>query len=141
IFYVLYFLLNSYMGWYKLSLFYLLVCFFLFAITFVLGNRHMGAINCIKIGCFSFQPAEITKILFVFFIASYQVNDRFLDKLKKHKIYKYKEYFLLIIMYMIIGLFFIQRDLVMAMFMYGVFLVNQLIHDDDIIIIFINLGL
>lgn len=141
VFYIVYFLLKSYKGWSKLTLLYLIGCFVLFGLTFVLGNRHMGAINWIKIGGFSFQPAEITKILFVFFIASYQVNDRFLDKLKKHKIYKYKEYFLLIIMYMIIGLFFIQRDLGMAMVMYGVFLVNQFIHGDDKKLIFINLGL
>lgn len=141
VFYIVYFLLKSYKGWSKLTLFYILACFALFGITFVLGSRHMGAINWIKIGGFSFQPSEITKILFVFFIASYQVNDKFQSKLGKYKIYKYKEYFLLIIMYMIIALFFVQRDLGMALVMYGVFLVNQFIHGDNKKLIFINIGL
>lgn len=43
----------------------------LFLITFTLGVSIKGSINWVRIGDFSFQPAEATKIFFVFFIAAY----------------------------------------------------------------------
>lgn len=43
----------------------------LFLLTFTLGVSIKGSINWVRIGNFSFQPAEATKIFFVFFIAAY----------------------------------------------------------------------
>jgi len=46
----------------------------LYLVTLILGKNINGAVNWIVIGGFSFQPAELCKILFVFFLASYFKN-------------------------------------------------------------------
>lgn len=139
IFFLVFFILKIFHSWEKLTLLYLIGCFALFFITLLLGTRTMGAINWIKIGGFSFQPSEITKILFVFFLASYRENDSFLDRFKGKKFYRYKKFFLLMIVYIFIGLFFIQRDLGTAVVFYGLFLISQFVYKDDKKIIFFNL--
>ncbi len=50
---------------------YIIGSLLLFLMTFTLGVSIKGSINWVRIGNFTFQPAEATKIFFVFFIASY----------------------------------------------------------------------
>lgn len=49
---------------------YLGLSFALLLVTLILGTTTRGATNWIYIGSFSFQPAEIVKILYVFYFAS-----------------------------------------------------------------------
>ncbi|HZK57036.1 MAG TPA: FtsW/RodA/SpoVE family cell cycle protein, partial [Clostridia bacterium] len=58
-------------NWDKYIYGYIAGSMLLFLITFTLGTSVGGSINWVKIGNFTFQPAEATKIFFVFFIASY----------------------------------------------------------------------
>lgn len=139
IFFIVFFILKIFHGWEKLTVMYLIGCFMLFFITLVLGKRHMGAINWIKIAGFSFQPSEITKILFVFFLGSYRENSSFLDRFRDKKFYRYKKFFLLLTVYIFIGFFFIQRDLGTAVVFYGLFLITQFVYKDDKKIILFNL--
>lgn len=132
--------------WHKLSSLYLIACFLLFFVTIILGSRTNGAINWIRIGPFNFQPSELTKILFILFLASYSHNDHPLDKInleKKDKLKRWmpiiKRYFLMLIVYFFIGLFFIQRDLGTAVVFYGVFLIYQLVTNEDIKLIIFNI--
>ena len=135
IFYITYFFLRFIKGWSNWLYLYLAGAYFLFLITFVLGTRKFGAINWITIGGHSFQPAEITKILLIFILASYYSN---IDKWKK---YKNAPYYLMGIVYSFIALLFLQRDLGTALIFYGIFAAIQFIYEDDKKLILYNLGL
>ncbi len=135
IFYITYFFLRFIKGWSNWLYLYLGGAYFLFLITFVLGTRKFGAINWITIGGHSFQPAEITKILLIFILASYYSN---IDKWKK---YKNAPYYLMGIVYSFIALLFLQRDLGTALIFYGIFAAIQFIYEDDKKLILYNVGL
>lgn len=102
----------------------------LFLSTLIFGSTINGSTNWIKIKGYSFQPAEIIKILFVFFLAAYFVNrDKFENK-----------YILSGIVYANIGFLFIQRDLGSAMLFYLVFLVIFYVYENDRKFILLNMG-
>lgn len=58
-------------GWDKYLYLYIAFNFISFITTIAIGSSIGGATNWIQIGGFSFQPAEIIKVSFVFFIAAY----------------------------------------------------------------------
>ncbi|MBS4534615.1 FtsW/RodA/SpoVE family cell cycle protein [Clostridium sp. D2Q-14] len=96
----------------KLIYLYIGVIYFMFIITFAFGSRIKGSINWIKLNNISFQPSEVIKVLFILFIASYYTY--------KNKTLK-KPYFLFLV-YSVIGLFFLQKDLGSALLLYLVFM-------------------
>ncbi len=57
--------------WNKLWMLYLIGGIGLFLATLIFGDTVNGSRNWISFGTFSFQPAEITKILFILFLACY----------------------------------------------------------------------
>lgn len=59
----------------KWGIFWGILGFGLIASVFVFGRRMYGATNWIAIGGFSFQPSEIAKIVFVFFVAAMLARD------------------------------------------------------------------
>lgn len=133
IFFMTYFLLKIIKGWEKWALLYLISSYALFILTFILGSRIKGAINWIKIGGITFQPAEITKLILIFIIAAYYSN------IEKYKKIKYSNYYLLAIVYSFIALLFLQRDLGMSVLFYTVYLALQYIYEDDKKLILINI--
>lgn len=135
VFYATYFILKYIRGWKNWTYLYIGASYFLFIITFVLGERKYGAINWISIGGYSFQPTEITKLLLIFFIGSYYVNKERFEK------FKYADYIPMGILYSFIGLLFIQRDLGTAVMFYGIFLGLQFIYEENRKLMAINLGL
>ena len=135
VFYATYFILKYIRGWKNWTYLYIGASYFLFMITFVLGERKYGAINWISIGGYSFQPTEITKLLLIFFIGSYYVNKERFEK------FKYADYIPMGILYSFIGLLFIQRDLGTAVMFYGIFLGLQFIYEENRKLMAINLGL
>lgn len=133
VYYAVYFIMKSYKGWKNLTWLYLIGCFGLFAITLLFGTRTGGAINWIRIGGFNFQPSEITKLLFVFLLPSFYLNPKFL------KDFKYRPYFMMVVVYIFIALFFVQRDLGTAVIFYGLFLLSQFIYGEDKRLILLNI--
>lgn len=136
IFILTYLVFKAIKAWHKWTLLYVVAAYFLFAITFLFGERIYGAINWIRIAGFSFQPAEITKISVVFIVASYYLN---IDKFKEK--HKYSSLILMAIMYSFVGLLFLQRDLGASLIFYGIFLGLQFIYEEDRRLILINIGL
>ena len=122
VFYATYFILKYIRIWDRFIYLYIGISYVLFFMTFLLGKRTYGAINWIKIGGISFQPAEIIKILLIFILSVYYSNR------EKFKEIKYSSYYLLAIVYSFIGLLFLQRDLGMAVIFYGIFLALQFIY-------------
>ena len=54
----------------KLRVLYVILIFGLIFLPFFAGNEEYGSLNWIKIGSVSFQPSEVVKFLFVFYLAS-----------------------------------------------------------------------
>ncbi|AKL93719.1 cell division protein FtsW [Clostridium aceticum] len=102
----------------------------LFILTFVLGTTVKGATNWIRIGGFTFQPAEIIKLSFIFFIAAYFTYP---EKLKN-------VYYFLGIAYVHIIFLVLQRDMGMAMLFYGIFVSIFYVFCKDNKLLLCNLG-
>lgn len=134
-FYVVYFAVKYIKGLDHLIYLYIGGAYFLFIITFLFGKRTYGAINWIRVAGFSFQPAEVTKLILIFIISCYY------SQYEKFKSIKYASYILMGIVFSFIGLLFLQRDLGMAVIFYGIFLVLQFIYEEDRKLVFINIGL
>lgn len=132
-FYVTYFILKSFKGWENLTLLYLAGCFFMFFITIVFGFEKYGAKNWADIKGIVFQPSELTKILFIFFIASFETNENLLTgkKLSKYHflIEKKKPLTFMVVAYSLIGLFFVQKDLGSAVIFFIVYIIFMYIFD------------
>lgn len=134
-FYISYFLVKYLKVLDKLIYLYVGGAYFLFLITFLFGKRTYGAINWIRIAGFSFQPAEVTKLILIFILACYY------SQYEKFKEIKYASYILMGIVFSFIGLLFLQRDLGMAMIFYGIFFVLQFIYEEDRKLVLANIGL
>ncbi|WP_231701783.1 FtsW/RodA/SpoVE family cell cycle protein [Crassaminicella thermophila] len=128
-FFFFYAMTKNIKGFEKWCEFYVGISMALFLFTLVFGVKIKGATNWIKIGGFSFQPAELIKILFVFFLASYYVQK---EKIKN-------TYIFIGIVYTYIGFLFIQRDLGTAMIFYFVFMTIFYIFEEDRKLIYYNL--
>lgn len=136
-FYITYFVLKHIKIWDKLTYLYIGASYTLFALTLLLGERTLGAINWIEIKGLGIklQPGEFIKILLIFIIAGYYSNH------EKFKGKRYAPYIFLGIIYSFIALLFLQRDLGMALMFYAIFISLQYIYEEDRKIIFYNIGL
>lgn len=130
LYFMAYFIFRWIQQWDQWVYGYLAGGIFLFAITFLLGSTVKGAINWIKIGNFTFQPAEIIKLFYLFFLASYF---KYPEKLKN-------EYIFCGLVYLHIMLLFLQRDLGMAMLFYGLFISIYYIYYQNRRLFFYNVG-
>lgn len=144
-FFVVYFILRLGKKWDHLFWFYLAVCVGLSLITLVFGKTINGATNWIVIQkggepLVSFQPSEITKISLVFMLAAYYNRyDDFKDLVLFGK--KIGSYFIMGVVYILIGFMFLQKDLGTAVIFYATFICAQFIYEEDRRMLWINLGL
>ncbi|NLM05932.1 MAG: FtsW/RodA/SpoVE family cell cycle protein [Tissierellia bacterium] len=123
---------------------YIIVSYALFFLTLILGNRIKGAVNWINFGIISFQPAELTKILLVFTLASYY-NNKDIAKIQgkdkyNSQVEKWGAYFISFLVYSYIGLLFLQRDLGMAVIFFIVLMTIQYVYEDDRKVLLMNTG-
>ncbi len=108
----------------KLTYFYYGITVVLLLITLIFGVTLGGATNWLRIGSFQFQPAELAKVSFVFFLASYYQGEHgFKEK-------KYSSLILIGLVYFLIGLFFLQSELGTAVVFLGVFISVQLVFEE-----------
>ena len=128
-FFLFYFVVRKVKTWDKWLMIYASLAFILFLATLLFGIRIKGAINWIKIGGYSFQPAEIIKILFIFFMASYYVGKgKAIDK----RVF-------LAIVYGHLGFLFLQRDLGTAMLFFFVFISITYIYEEKRYLLIYNI--
>lgn len=135
LFFLTYFILKYIRGWKNFIYLYIIASYILFFITFVFGSRKGGAINWVSFGGIAFQPAEITKLLVIFILASYYSDT------SRWKELKYGPYYLMGIIYSFILLLFLQRDLGTALVFYGIFIMIQFIYEEDRKLVLYNIGL
>ncbi|MCT4606028.1 MAG: FtsW/RodA/SpoVE family cell cycle protein [Marinisporobacter sp.] len=129
-FFLFYTIIKNINGWENWIKAYIGLSLILFVSTLILGTRIKGATNWIKIGGFTFQPAEIIKILFIFFLAAYYSGKKKIGNV----------YIFLGIVYSYIGFLFIQRDLGAAMIFYFVFMTIFYIFEEDRKLIYYNIA-
>lgn len=120
-FFLAYFATKKLKGWERFTNIYVILSMILFVATLIFGVKVKGATNWIRIAGFGFQPSEIIKILFVFFLASYYVREN---------VFK-NPYTFWGIVYSYIGFLFIQKDLGGALLFFLVFITIAYIYDKN----------
>ncbi len=138
LFYITYFAMRVFRRLEKYTLHYFAISIFLFLITAVFGtDQGMGAKNWISMGSFSMQPSEITKIIVIFLVAAYYTSFQY----QISKKFRFKPYTLMIIIYFLIGLLFIQKDLGTAAIFLAIFTGIQFVYEDNKKVILVNIAL
>lgn len=132
-FFFSYLIVKKIKGWDNWIKLYGISSIILFVITLIFGKTKYGARNWINIGGFSFQPSEVIKLLFIFFIASYYTNE------EKYNLDKKGGYKILIANYIYIGFLFLQKDLGAALLFYLIFFVIQYVYEDNRKLILYNI--
>lgn len=133
-FFATYFILKKGKKWSKYIALYLGASLALYLLTLIFGTSIGGSKNWITIAGFGFQPSEIIKILFVFFIASYYSN---VEKYKK----KFKSKTSLIFMavsYSYMGFLFLQKEVGTAVLLFLVFNVLFYVYEENRKLISLN---
>lgn len=131
-FFLTYLILKIVSGWENWFKYYFFVSISLFIMTLILGVNIKGATNWISIGSFNFQPTEITKIIFIFMIASYYT------KYENFKRKKWGNYYLVGIMYLFIFFLFLQKDLGSILIFSSLFIALQYIYDENRKLVLLN---
>lgn len=54
----------------KMNVLYLILCYLFLIAPFIFGVKTLGSLNWVRIYGFSFQPSEIVKLIYVFYLAS-----------------------------------------------------------------------
>lgn len=117
--------------------FFYALMIFLFILTQIIGTRINGAKNWIILGKFTFQPSEFIKILFVFFMASFVSNPEVLRLKIADKILSPK-WTLMVMVFIILGFFVLQREFGTALLIFMVYLSMVYVFEKAIVFIGIN---
>lgn len=117
--------------------FFYALMIFLFILTLIIGTSINGAKNWIILGRFSFQPSEFIKILFVFFMASF-VSDPDALRLKIANRTTSSKWTLMLLVFIVLGFFVIQREFGTALLIFIVYLSILYVFEKAMIFIAIN---
>lgn len=134
-FFVAYFVYYNFKSWDKLWFLYAALGTLLFVTTLVFGSRIKGAKNWLSIGGFAFQPAEVTKILFVMFLSCYfsKAWTKSIGKVQPKLI-------TLFVTYMFIGFLVLQRDWGTILLLFSIYLFMIYVYDEDYKFLFLNIA-
>ena len=121
VFFAAYFIYSRVGVWSEYPYIYPILSFSLFLATMLFGSYVKGAKNWIFIGGYSFQPSELIKLLFVFFLASYQVNPEKFRITFGGKSYSPK-YALMMIVFMYFGMMAVQREFGTALLLFLIYI-------------------
>lgn len=103
--------------WDKMWRFYAILGSVLFLATLIFGKTINGSRNWIAFGEFTFQPAEITKILFIMFLACY------FSKAWEEPFFKIQpKWWTLTVTYLFIGFLVLQRDWGTILVLFAIYL-------------------
>lgn len=144
-FFTCYYLYLKINNWQKYTNFYIIVPILLYILTLIFGTTVNGAKNWIIIAGYSFQASELSKILYVFFLASYFKNQ---DKLffqssnfsEENKILINK-LLLMFITYLNVGFLVLQREWGTIALLLLVYLFVLYIFSEDNKFLILNCGL
>lgn len=128
--------------WERLRYLYPIFNLILFLLTMFFGSQVKGATNWIYIGNFSFQPSELMKLVFIFFIASYYAYP---DKFALHnlKIFRIRinlesKWVFMGLAYFQMGLLVLQRELGTILVLLLIYLTMVYIYEEDRRFLYLN---
>ncbi|MGI6679725.1 MAG: FtsW/RodA/SpoVE family cell cycle protein [Dehalobacterium sp.] len=128
--------------WEHLRYLYPVFYLILFLLTMFFGSQVKGATNWIYIGDFSYQPSEIMKLVFVFFIAAYYAQpDKFaINSLKIFgtKINLASKWVFMGLAYFQMGLLVLQRELGTILVLLLIYLTIVYIYEEDRRFLYLN---
>lgn len=121
--------------WSKLWLLYAAIGTALFLITLIFGKTVNGSKNWISIGGQSFQPSEITKIMFILFLACY------FSKEQTRPVFNIPpKWTTLIVTYIFIGFLVLQRDWGTILVLFSIYIFMIYVYEEGVKFLFLNIG-
>lgn len=121
--------------WKNKFYFFFLLAISMFIFTLIFGKSLGGAKNWIRIGNYQIQLSEFTKIPFVLMFAS------FYSEYGKFKEKTFGKYYLIFATYIMIALFFLQRELGTALVFFAILICSQIAYEKNKLIILGNISL
>lgn len=131
--------------WDRLIYVYPLISFILFCLTLLVGTKIKGATNWVFIGKLGFQPSEIIRLLFIFFIAAYLRHPEKLA-ISKFKFYQRefsvdsKKVFMFLI-YMHLFFLAMQKELGSALLFFFIYMILLYVFDSNLKFFLANAGI
>lgn len=122
--------------WDKLWFLYFICGSALFIATLIFGKTVNGARNWLQIGGFAFQPSEITKILFVMFLACYFSRSSWTGSFMGIK----PKWITLIGTYLFIGFLVLQRDWGTILVLFSIYIFMIYVYEQDYKFLLCNVG-
>lgn len=140
LFFIAYFVYRKLNIWEKLIYVYPVVSFALFLLTLTIGTTIKGANNWIQIGGHTFQPSEIIKLLFIFFLAAYYANTEKLT-LKIKGIEIKSKYVCGAIVYAHMGFLVLQKEFGITLLLFLIYFAFLYVFEEQRSFLLLNLAL
>lgn len=129
----------------RLLYFYVAASIVLFLVTLVFGKNIRGSTNWIVIHGFSFQPSELVKILFIFFLAcGYNHPDDLVPWSLRPYLTRWKignKAVLAAITFMNIGFLILQQEWGTAVLFFLIYFIMLYVYEDNIRLLLANAGI
>ncbi len=135
-FFVAYFIYYNVKIWDRFWYLYFILGVGLFLFTLVFGRTVNGSKNWVILGPISFQPSEITKILFIMCLACHYSGTWIKSILGK----VHPKWVLMFITYVFVGFLVLQRDWGTILVMFSIYLFMVYVYEPDKKLLFINLA-
>lgn len=133
VFYVVYVIYRYINIWSKFKWVYFGLSILLFLVTLVFGVTINGARNWIVIAGQTFQPSEIIKLLFIFFLACYFSGER------NKRIFNLPErYIVSLVTYIFMGFLILQREWGITLLFFMSYYILMYIYDNDKLLLLAN---
>ena len=134
-FFAAYFIFGRYRTWDKLLYLYIAASIVLFAVTIVFGREINGSKNWVVIHGFSVQTSEITKLLFIFFLAAYySKRETLFARFSKVAVTAA----FMLVSYLMLGLLVLQKEWGTPLVLFLVYFVTIYIFESDFRLILAN---
>lgn len=135
-FFVAYFIYYNIKIWNRFWYIYFAIGVGLFLFTLVLGTTINGSKNWVSFGPITFQPSEITKIMYIMCLACYYSgawSKPVLGKLSP-------KWITLAITYIFVGFLVLQRDWGTILVLFSIYLFMVYVYEKDKKLLFLNIG-
>ena len=135
-FFVAYFIYYNIKIWDRFWYIYFAIGVGLFLFTLVLGTTINGSKNWVSFGPITFQPSEITKIMYIMCLACYYSgawSKPVLGKLSP-------KWITLAITYIFVGFLVLQRDWGTILVLFSIYLFMVYVYEKDKKLLFLNIG-
>lgn len=136
VFFIAYAIYYNVRVWDKMWLLYFIGGTVLFLATLLLGKTVNGSRNWIQLGPVSFQPSELTKILYIMFLACY-FSGSWAKPIKRAT----PKFISLGATYLFIGFLVLQRDWGTILVLFSIYLFMIYVYENDVKFLLFNVGI